>query len=184
MFFNSRRTKARSAGASQYAIDRWRVDPVLVLGTCGGVASHVKTLDLVFATRTVQWDAVDHMNPRTQPFLEETAVSADLSWVRLDGLGEPVHMGVVASGDQDVTFDTAERLRKHDVLAADWESAAIALVCSLNRVRWAVLRGVTDVPGAASPDDAHHQGLDYRANTPVVMRKLLGLLPRLVTVIR
>jgi hypothetical protein len=90
MFFNSRRTKARAAGACQYAIDRWGVDSVIVLGSCGGVASQVKILDLVCATSTVQWDAVERMNPMIQPFLEETAVSADLSWLSLDDVGEPV----------------------------------------------------------------------------------------------
>jgi len=184
VLFNSRRTKTRAAGACQYAIDRWRVDPVIVLGTCGGVAERLRPLDLVFATRTVQWDAVDRMNVVTQPFLPEAIVSADLSWLSLDDLGEPVHRGIVASGDQDTTFETAEYLRKHEVLAADWESASIALVCSLNRVRWAVLRGVTDVPHAAGEDDARRQGRDYYANAPVVMEKLLALLPRLLAGIR
>lgn len=184
VLFNSRRTKTRAAGACQYAIDHWQIDPVLVLGTCGGVAPNLCVLDVVCASRAVQWDAVDRMNLMPGPFLEETAVAADLSWFNLDGLGELVHLGTVASGDQDAVFENAERLRKHDVLAADWESAAIGLVCTLNRVRWAVLRGVTDIPHAAGEDDARRQGRDYHSNTPAVMGKLLGLLPRLLEEIR
>jgi nucleoside phosphorylase len=87
----------------------------------------------------------------------------------------------VASADQDVTFDEVAFLRKHDVIAADWESGAIAVVCELNHVRWAVFRGVTDVPLRAGGDDARRQGADYTANTPEIMEALFGLLPTVLT---
>jgi len=85
-----------------------------------------------------------------------------------------VHQGIVASADQDVTFEEVAVLRKHDVLAADWESGAVALVCALNHVRWAVFRGV---PHRAGADDARRQGQDDTSNTSVVMAKLFELLP-------
>src|SRR5271168_4112889 len=56
VFFHSRRTKTRAAGACQYAIDRWRVDPVMVLGTCGGVAPGLGVGDIIVATKTIQYD--------------------------------------------------------------------------------------------------------------------------------
>ena len=175
VFFHSRRTKTRAAGACQYAIDRWDTDPVIVLGTCGGIAPHLQPLDLVVAARTIQYDCHDQ---RAEMNL---AVDADPRWLTIvAGLGEPVHAGTIASADRDATFDTLDSLRKIDVLAADWESGAIAAVCRLNRVRWMVLRGVTDVPHASGEEDQARQLRDYRDNTPAVMARLLGLLPRIV----
>ena len=175
VFFHSRRTKTRAAGACQYAIDRWDVDPVLVLGTCGGVAPHLRVMDLVVAARTIQYDCQDQ-----RPDMG-LVVAADPTWLAFAaGLGEPVHPGTIASADRDATFDTLDALRKLDVLAADWESGAIAAVCHLNGVRWVVLRGVSDVPQASGEEDVARQLRDYRENTPAVMAKLLGLLPRIV----
>ena len=175
--FHSRRTKTRAAGACQYAIDHWDVDPLLVLGTCGGVAKHLRVGDIVFATQTVQWDCVDRLNAMTGPFLDSMTVRPDHRWLDLAALAGRLHPGIVASADQDVTFDEVAVLRTHDVLAADWESGAIALVCAVNQVRWAVFRGVTDVPHRAGVDDARRQGEDYKANTHGVMAALLALLP-------
>ena len=175
VFFHSRRTKTRAAGACQYAIDRWGADPVLVLGTCAGIAPHLRVKDLVVAARTIQYDCQDQ-----RPDMG-LAVGADPDWLRIAaGLGEPVHEGTVASADRDATFAVLASLRKQDVLAADWESGAIAAVCHLNGVRWGVFRGVSDVPLADGDDDEARQLRDYRENTPAIMAKLLGLLPRIL----
>jgi nucleoside phosphorylase len=175
VFFHSRRTKTRAAGACQYAIDRWNVDPLLVLGTCGGVAPHLRVMDLVMAARTIQYDCRDQ-----RPDMG-LAVVADPAWLSVvTGLGEPIHVGTLASADQDVTFETLASLRTQDVLAADWESGAIAAVCALNGVRWAVLRGVSDVPRQPGDADVARQLRDYRENTPPIMARLLALLPRIL----
>jgi nucleoside phosphorylase len=174
VFFYSRRTKTRAAGACQYAIDRWEVDPVFVLGTCGGVAERLRVMDVVFATRTIQYDCHDQ-----RPDMGLT-VSADLSWLSLAALTEPIHAGTVASADRNLTFDSLEILRRQDVLAADWESGAIAAVCSLNRVRWAVFRAVSDLPVAPGEEDARRQLQDYSRHAPAIMEKLLGLLPQIL----
>ncbi len=184
VFFHSRRTKTRSAGACQYAIDHWGVDPVVVLGTCGGVAERLRVMDIVFATRTVHYDCVDRMFPMKGPFFEMMTAAPDLSWLSLSGLEGLVHPGTVATADHDLTFEDLEFLRQHDVVGADWESGAIGVVCALNRVRWAVFRGVTDVPVRSGGEDATRQGHDYVANTPVVMEKLLSLLPTILEAMR
>jgi nucleoside phosphorylase len=174
VFFHSRRTKTRAAGACQYAIDRWGVAPAFVLGTCGGVAGSLRVMDVVCATRTIQYDCHDQ-----RPDMG-LIVSADLSWLSLAGVAEPIHAGTVARADRELVFDSLEMLRRQDVLAADWESGAIAVVCSLNRVRWAVFRGVSDLPAAPGEEDARRQLEDYTRNAPAVMEKLLALLPQIL----
>jgi nucleoside phosphorylase len=178
VLFHSRRTKTRAAAACQYAIDHWHVDPLIVLGTCGGVAEGLTVMDLVRAARTIQYDCQDQ-----RPDMGGV-IAADPAWLDLSALGEPVRAGTLASADHDLTFRDLALLREQDVLAADWESGAIALVCSLNGVRWAVLRSVSDVPLAPGDEDARRQIEDYARHAPAVMDKLLGVLPAIVQGIR
>lgn len=174
VFYNSRRTKTRAAGACQYAIDRWDIDSVLVIGTCGGVAEHLSLMDIVLATETIQYDSEDQ-----RPDMGYI-VPADPAWLNLELVASPLHAGAIASADRDLTYRDLARLRRLDVFGADWESAAIATVCSLNRVRWAVLRAISDVPLRAGAADAARQIEDYARNTPLIMERLLGLLPTIL----
>jgi nucleoside phosphorylase len=174
VFFHCRRTRVRAAGACQYAIDRWRVDPVIVLGTCGGVAERLQVGDVVLATRTLQYDCQDQ---RPGMGAETTA---DLSWIDLPATIGKLHRGPVASADHDLTFNDVAPLRAVGILVADWESAAIAAVCQFNGVRWAIFRGVSDVPMLAGEADHQRQLADYAQNTPSIMERLLPMLPLIV----
>jgi len=53
---------------------------------------------------------------------------------------ERIHIGAIASADQDLHSESRTRLDKEHILAADWESASIAKVCELNKVRCLILR--------------------------------------------
>ena len=176
VFYFSRMTKTRSAGACQYAIDHWGVDQVIVMGTCGGVSEKLKPLDVIQATRTIQYDCNNKIRPDSTAVFDMLAVNLDNTWLELPASANLLR-GTVASADHDMTFEDLEPLRRHQVLGADWESGAIAIVCALNRVRCAIFRGVTDVPSAATVDDARLQFEGYRANTPAIMERLLRLLP-------
>jgi adenosylhomocysteine nucleosidase len=174
VFFWCRRTKTRAAGACQYAIDHWHVDPLVVLGTCAGVGEGLRVFDVIYASQTVQYDCED-----ARPDMGRVVV-ADRSWLSLDELRDVVHVGPIANADHDLTYDHLEILRKEHVLGGDWESGAIAHVCALNRVRWAIFRGISDVPRAPDADDLRRQLLDFQTNTPAVMAKLLELLPAIL----
>jgi adenosylhomocysteine nucleosidase len=175
VFFNSRRTKTRAAGACQYAIDHWQIDPLIVLGTCGGVDERLEVGDLIIATRTFQYDCQD-----SRPEMGY-GLQADLTWFRVDRFTEVLHPGTFASADHDLTFSDLLGLRREGVTGADWESGAIATVCALNGIRWAIVRGVSDVPVRDGAEDAARQIDDYRRHTPTIMGRLLGLLPQIVT---
>ncbi len=177
VLFHCRRTRVRAAAACQHALDRWRVDPVIVLGTAGGVAADLSVGDVVLATRTWQYDCADQrpgMGAQT---------TAELDWLALPDT-VTVQRGAIASADHDTTFADLAPLRAAGMLAADWESAAIAAVCAANRVRWAIFRAISDVPYA--PGDADHQRQldDYARHTPALMDKLLGWLPTIVKAAR
>jgi nucleoside phosphorylase len=178
VFFNSRRTKTRAAGACQYAIDHWSIDPLIVFGTCGGVAEHLSIMDLVVAARTFQYDSQDR-----RPEMGYM-VPADLSWLHPEAVAETLHIGTIASADRDLTYVDLAMLRTAGVLGADWESGAVAAVCSLNRMRWMIVRGISDVPLREGTEDADRQVNDYRRHTPAIMGKLLRLLPEILAAMR
>ena len=60
---------------------------------------------------------------------------------------------------------------------ADWESASIAKVCELNRIKCLILRGVTDIPEKSKEDI---QERDYKKNTQTIMKDLLEIIGRIV----
>ena len=170
LYFHSGDTKTRAAAACQYAIDHWRPDLLINLGTCGGVAEDIQPREVVLAEKTVQYDCIDRMQADGEPFLRKMITRIDCSW--LDAPLPDVRRGVIGTADQDLCEESAQRLRQHGVLAVDWESGAIAKICELNGVRCVILRGVTDL-------DASYE--DYCANTPLVME---ALLKRAVDIVR
>jgi len=181
IFFHSGATKTRSSAACQYAIDNWEAEIIIVLGTCGGVDTRLKTLDVVIADKTAQYDCIDRMGNEPYVFYEEFVTSIDNSWINLNEFKERIWQGTIATADQDVNYEVMKMLQKEQVLCADWESGAIAYICRLNQVRCCIVRGITDIPVEEVQKSAISQGTDYRSNTPKVMEKLIEeILPILI----
>ena len=71
-------------------------------------------------------------------------------------------------------------IEKFNAEAADWESGAIAWVSRKNKVRCLILRGVTDLVGAGG-GEAYGKIEVFHENTRLVMKRLVGMLPGLIT---
>lgn len=99
----------------------------------------------------------------------------DLSWVDISALSEKICVGTIASADHDLDPEHRDVLRKAGVLAADWESASIALICKLNGVRCLIIRGVSDTP--AEPET---QAEDFHRNTEIIMNELFGIADKII----
>jgi len=182
IFYYSKATKTRSAGACQYAIDHWNPRRIIVFGTAGGIGEGLTDLDLVIANRTVQYDCIEAMGSKKQFFYKMLTVKLNNTWIDFNNVPVKLIPGLIATGDQDVGFGKAKELRKHGVLAADWESGAIANICKLNKVPCCIVRGVSDVPTSDSEEDSIRQGIKFRENTPLIMAKLLNeLLPTMLS---
>ena len=161
--------KIRAAASCQYAILTWRPCFYLHFGTCGGVGQDICVRDIILAERTVVYDAIERM--ASQEALERSmSTQVELDFLPKE-LPLPVKRGTIASADQDLAKENVEFVRCHfDALGADWESAAVAKVCELNKIRCLILRGVTDLPSSTQPYS------DYQSNTPLVMSQLLATL--------
>jgi adenosylhomocysteine nucleosidase len=180
VIFESGATKTRSAAACQYAIDTWRPDAVINLGTCGGVARSVRKRTILLVTKTFQYDVIQRFGKPSPQFLRSLKANIDTSWVDLTRVRRVIRTGAIASADQDLEDEHRGPLQSKGVLAADWESASIATVCKLNKIRCLILRGVSDIPEKNGRPKEGLQERDYQKNTRIIMRDLFGILRRIV----
>ncbi len=111
-------------------------------------------------------------------------VEADNSWIDFDKIPLKLIPGIIVTADQDIGYIKAKELRKHDVIAADWESRAIVHICKLNITPFSIIRDVSDVPKSDRVEDIFAQGKKFRENTPKIMKILLrDVLPSLLKMI-
>ena len=176
ILYESGATKTRSAAACQFAIDTFHPDAVVNLGTCGGVSKNVRKLNVILAKKTFQYDVIQRFGKPSERFKKDLETNLDMSWVDLSRVLRKIHIGTIASADQDLVGEHRELLQGEKVLAADWESASIAKICELNKTKCLILRGITDIPKKQISLKRDIQHNDYKKNTPIIMRELFSII--------
>ncbi|MCK5072393.1 MAG: 5'-methylthioadenosine/S-adenosylhomocysteine nucleosidase [Bacteriovoracaceae bacterium] len=179
IFFHSGPTKTRAAAACQHAIDKWKPSLIINIGTCGGVSLNLEILDIILADKTIQYDCLDFIDMTDEKYYPPTITNIDNSWVHLESISKTLKRGIIGTGDQDLTYEKALELREDNFLAVDWESGAISLVCSINKIKCLILRGVSDIPKSEDHSDREQQANDYKNNTLTVMKSLIGIISEL-----
>ena len=167
--------KIAAAASTQYAIDHWKPELLINLGTCGGIAGAVEPGDVLLVERTLVYDIVEQMGDFDQAIAHYTT-ELDLAWIRTD-LPAGVRRSLLVSADRDLLPEDMERLlARYGAVAADWESGAIAWVAAHNQVPCLILRGVTDLvePGGG---EAYGRPALFASRTASIMQLLLETLP-------
>lgn len=167
--------KISAAASAQYAIDRWKPELVINLGTCGGLDGRVSKGEVLLAGQTLVYDIIEQMSDPDEA-IKAYSVDLDLSW-----LCHPYPLNVrqvrMLSADRDILAgDIVSLINRYDAVAADWESGAIAWVASRNHVRCLILRGVSDLVGVDG-GEAYGNHSVFKAGTNQVMTCLLKSLP-------
>ncbi len=167
--------KIAAAASTQYAIQRWRPQQVINLGTCGGFAGQVLRGEILLVTRTLVYDIDEKMGDPQQALAHYTT-PIDLSWLPAP-YPQPVRLACLVSADRDL--DPSDIAGLHDrfgAIAADWESGAIAWVARRNSVRCLILRGVTDLVSPLG-GEAYGSLEFFNQAAQAVMHCLLDALP-------
>jgi adenosylhomocysteine nucleosidase len=167
--------KIAAAASTQYAIDCWKPELLVNLGTCGGFDGEVERGEILLVTRTVVYDIVEQMGDYSTALAHYTT-ELDLSWVGAN-IPAGVRRSPLVSADRDLLPGDIGRLKaSFGAVAADWESGAIAWVAAHNRIPCLILRGVTDLvtPGGG---EAYGDYALFTSRTEVIMRQLLETLP-------
>jgi adenosylhomocysteine nucleosidase len=171
--------KTAAAASTEYAISRWRPDLLINLGTCGGVSGRVERFQRLLVTRTVIHDIQEAMGDSAEA-IRAYSTEIDLDWID-DAFPLAARRALMLSGDRDLVPALLPPLlaRYPDMVAADWESGAIAHVARLRQTRLLIVRMVSDL---VSPTQGEAQGNlpVFENNAARSMGILLDDLPSLV----
>jgi len=178
VFLHSGWGKVASAGATQYAIDRWAPKLLINLGTCGGLDGQVSLGEIILASETVIYDIIEGMSDYHKA-IDRYRCLAHLDWLG-DDLPIKVRKARLLSADRDIRPQDVQMLiDDFDGIAGDWESGAFAWVADKNKVDWLILRGVTDLISLVEGEALGNVSL-WQQRTGPVMEKLYANLPWLI----
>ena len=172
-FFHSGWGKIASAGTMQYVIDHHAPDLIVNLGTCGGFEGVVNQGDVILVEQTIVYDIVELMGDLD--IANYYASSLDVSWLA-NPLPHPARRALVASADSDLPPGKIPSLKSRGVVAADWESAALAWVARKNDTRLLILRAVSDIVNEQE-GEAYDNIEIFNERAKEIMRKLIAQLP-------
>ena len=175
IFFQGGWGKISAAASAQYAIDRWKPDLLVNLGTCGGFEGEIERGMVILAERAAVYDIIEQMHDE-EPFLAFYATQIDLSW-----LAEPYPMDVrrtlLVSADRDLLVEEIPWLKeRYGAVAGDWESGAIAWVAARNGMRLLILRAVSDLVGSGG-GEVYGDYERFKQAAREIMRRLVVALP-------
>ena len=176
VFFHGGWGKISAAASTQFAIDTWKPELIINLGTCGGFKGHVKKNTIILVNKAIVYDIYEQMT-NNQIAIKNYSTNIDLKWLSGD-LPLKVLKAPIVSGDRDLVPEEIPILQeKYNAIVGDWESGSISWVCQKNNVKLLILRGVSDLVGP-SEGEAYkgRKNLWYQA-AEQILKKLIETLP-------
>lgn len=170
IFYRCGVRKMNSSASTQYMIDHFNLSKVIVVGTCAGIDTNYKTLDIIIPNKLVQYDCTVK---ETEPLIKDSfTVLFDLN-----GLNN-INTGTLGTADKPVVmWNDYLELKNNDIAVADTEAAAIAYICKVNNVECIVIKGISDFPtneNETSKEESHEGQLNiFLANIPIIMNNIL-----------
>lgn len=153
--------KIKTAASIQYLLDHSPIEAVIFAGMAGAVNPGVKVGDIVISQKIVQHDydlgGKGIKEEMKTPWFEADPELIDLA-VRASrelGFKERVRIGTVLTGDQTIA-DSKKREWLWGAFRGDcveMEGAAVASVCSQNKLPFVVIRAITDLADENVRDD-------------------------------
>jgi adenosylhomocysteine nucleosidase len=175
VFFQGGWGKISAAASAQYALDQWKPQLLINLGTCGGYEGRIQRGEVILAEETIVYDIYERM---IDPDLTRTfyTTQLDLSWLKPPFPQKVVRTRLI-SADQDLEPAMLVELVKHyDAVAGDWESGAIAWTAQRNQTHCLILRAVSDLV-TEQAGEAYGDVSVFHEGTRRVMATLIDALP-------
>ncbi|MBP5595162.1 MAG: 5'-methylthioadenosine/adenosylhomocysteine nucleosidase [Pseudobutyrivibrio sp.] len=151
--------KVFASVCSEIMILHFGVEKIINIGVAGSLVKDLKVLDVAVAESAVQHD----MN--TTAIGDPAGLVSGINVINFDADAElrsvvvdvlkareiPFETGVIASGDLFVDTDRQRQNihLKFNAIAADMEGGAIAHVCYINNIPFALIRSISDADGSA-----------------------------------
>ena len=168
IIYKSGARKMNCSASTQYMIDHFNLDKIIVAGTCAGIDDKYKDLDILFPNKLVQYDCTVK---ETEPLIKDSfTVELDMSNYT------DLNTGTLGTADKPVVmWKDYLKLKENDITIADTESAAIAYICRENNVECVVIKGISDFPtNEKEKEDSYENQLNvYLSNIPIIMNKII-----------
>ncbi|MBE6748871.1 MAG: 5'-methylthioadenosine/S-adenosylhomocysteine nucleosidase [Ruminococcaceae bacterium] len=167
IFYRCGVRKMNSSAATQYMIDHFDLEKIIVAGSCAGIDDKYKTLDIFIPNKAVQYDCT----VKEQEPLIKDSFTVNFN---LDSLGFDVLTGTIGTADKAVVMwkDYLE-LKENNIAVADTESAAIAYICKANNVECTIIKGISDFPINEQETSNKEQMNAFSTNVPIIMNKII-----------
>lgn len=166
VFFRSGVRKVLSSSATQYMIDKFSLEKVIVIGTCSAVNESYDYADIIIPNRIVDYDSVIREIEFTVN--EGNYIEIDVPNISLDYF--EAYLGT--SDKELVLWKDNTYLASVGLDASDTESFAVAKICKINNIQCNVIKGITDRP-MKGEFGTKEQLEVYEENVPIVMKKII-----------
>ena len=162
--------KVASAASTQYMIDKFGLEKIIVVGTCAGVDKRFKQYDVIFPKKAVQYDCTVR---ETEPLIKEK-FNVDID---IRDLSFSCNTGIIGTADKPlVMWNDYLILKENNITVVDTEAAGIAYVCKMNNVKILIIKGISDFPtdeSITTKELSHEeQYKTFIKNIPIVMNKI------------
>lgn len=162
--------KVASAASTQYMIDHFPLEKIIVIGTCAGVDQSYHQFDIIIPNLAVQYDCTVR---ETEPLIKERFnVTMDLSKLDFE-----YKTGTIGTADKPlVMWKDYLILKENKITIVDTEAAGIAYVCKLNHVDSIIIKGISDFPtdeNLSTKEESYEEQYDiFVRSIPQIMMKI------------
>lgn len=176
LFFYTGVRKTNASASTQYMIDHFDTDKIIVIGTCCGISKDVNIYDLVIPNLAVQTDCTVR---EIEPLIREK-YNVD---IRLPEISFPYKKGIIATQDKPIVMEEDYNyLIKNNITICDTEAASIAYIAKINNIDVLIIKGVSDtIINKKDINLSYEEQYNiFIKNIPIIMNKILDNLERII----
>lgn len=180
--------KVNAAMCTQLLIDKFDIEAIINIGVAGAISDKIEIGDIVLSTKLYEHDfdvtAFGHKKGEI-PRMESSIFLTDENLISLAEKSSIVFekkvrvlRGIVVSGDIFVSSNELKESLKADFEAdcAEMEGAAIAHVCSINKMPFLVIRSMSDKANGEAPENFDEFVLEAAKNSKKLILKMIEIL--------
>ena len=170
IFYRCGVRKMNCSAATQYMIDHFNLNKIIVVGTCAGIDDTYKNLDIFFPNKLVQYDCTVK---ETEPLIKDSFTVT----INVES-NDNINTGTLGTADKPVVmWNDYIELKENNITIADTESAAIAFICKANNVECVVIKGISDFTNnenETTKEESHVVQLNvFLTNIPIIMNDII-----------
>ena len=166
VYFKGGVRKINAAASTEYMINKFSLEKVIVIGTCSAVSDELDYNDIIIPTKIVDYDYI--LKELSFDVDENSIIDIDEINIELD-----YSDGLFGTSDKAlVLWKDLTYLASVGIVASDMESYSVCKVCKINNIDFLVIKGVSDRP--MKGENGYNEQLEVcEENTPIVMKKII-----------